>query len=508
METYTQESKNKVRHSVIKTAIECLTTNRSSACCVRRSYVRDLYDFFLEMEESHEQIETKKIDFNYIRVWEQMHAEKVGCKSPAELSVCYLAGPEPENDFKEFVALGVLPQNIWAFESERNTYLQALQSIDTSDYMQPKIIKTSIENFFQSTPKKFDIVYIDACAALISEQHALRCISSLFKNHRLESPGVLISNFCDVDPNNIPLRDEYVDVMARYFYIKENSTINVREIDKKISIADNYELFKSNISKNFEIYYGDFITAMICNSGSITIPLLRFCHSPFLNAITSNPQIINNAYDFNNVNSIKNNTLLKYFALNRLLSQKDADYKGIIRCDKLESELGGIFYHGESHVLLSCLQKLYDIRHLGIDIHSNLNDILSFFDNEKNMYQFLDKPNKMLFFDSVINQLSYPMHYCPENSLRLTYKAKKTRMFTDLILFDECRYIYDWLPAIHQIPNAFSNPSWQYTFRFALDGLVKQRMNYNNEFFFQGSVVRKNEKLFCDKQFLNRIKIN
>ena len=116
--------------------------------------------------------------------------------------------------------------------------------------------------------------------------------------------------------------------------------------------------------------------------------------------------------------------------------------------------------------------------------------------------------NKMLFFDSVMNQLSYPMHYCTESAIRLTYKAKQTRMFTDLIVFDECRYIYDWLPAIHQVPNAFSNPSWQYTFRFALDGLVKQRMNYNNEFFFQGSVVNKNEPLFCDKKFSNRIKIN
>ena len=158
MDTYTQESKNKVRHSAIKNAIDYLTTNRSNACCVRRSYVRDLYDFFLEMEESHEQTEVKKIDLNYIQAWEQMHAEKVGVKSPAELSVCYLSGPEPENDFKEFVSLGVLPQNIWAFENQQNTYLQALQSIDSTNYMQPKIIKTSIEHFFENTPKKFDIV--------------------------------------------------------------------------------------------------------------------------------------------------------------------------------------------------------------------------------------------------------------------------------------------------------------------------------------------------------------
>ena len=59
----------------------------------------------------------------------------------------------------------------------------------------------------------------------------------------------------------------------------------------------------------------------------------------------------------------------------------------------------------------------------------------------------------------------------------------------DLIPFDECRYLYDWLPTIDQMKNAFSNKSWQYVFRFALDGLVKKRLNYNNEFFFQGTVI-------------------
>lgn len=508
METYTQESKNKVRHSVIKTAIDYLTTNRSNACCVRRSYVRDLYDYFLEMEESHEQTEAKKIDLRYIQAWEQMHAEKVGVKSPAELSVCYLSGPEPENDFKEFVSLGVLPQNIWAFENQQNTYLQALQSIDSSDYMQPKIVKTSIENFFECTPKKFDIVYIDACAALISDKHALRCISTLFKYHRLESPGVLISNFSDIDSSNVQLREEYVDIIARYFYIKENPSVCAVEAGSEISLTGDFKAYKNTISGNLETYYGEFITAMICNSASITVPILRFCHSPFLKYISPTTPIKNKKYDFVDVNTIKNNTLLKFFALNALLAQKRANYKGISRCDKLESDIGGSLYSSEARALLSCLQKSYDIRNLELDINCGLNDTLSFFDNARSMYQFLDKPNKMLFFDSVINQLSYPMHYCTENTMRLTYKAKQTRMFTDLIVFDECRYIYDWLPAIHQIPNAFSNPSWQYTFRFALDGLVKQRMNYNNEFFFQGSVVNKNESQFGDKKFPNRIKIN
>ena len=90
------------------------------------------------------------------------------------------------------------------------------------------------------------------------------------------------------------------------------------------------------------------------------------------------------------------------------------------------------------------------------------------------------------------------MHYCTDKISRLTYVAKETRMYMDLIPFDECRYIYDWLPAIDQMKNAFSNKSWQYVFRFALDGLVKKRINYNNEFFFQGSVITKTKEKFGD----------
>ena len=70
--TYKQESKNQVRHTVIRNAVELLTNGRSEACCVRNSYVRDLYDYFLSLAESHEQTEAEKIEQEYIREWEHI----------------------------------------------------------------------------------------------------------------------------------------------------------------------------------------------------------------------------------------------------------------------------------------------------------------------------------------------------------------------------------------------------------------------------------------------------
>lgn len=503
--TYRQETKNTVRHTVIRRAVEMLTTGRAQACCVRHSYVRDLYDYFNDLTESHEQEEARKIEVSYIQEWENMHTNDLGAKRSEELSVCYLAGPEPENDFAEFVSMGIKPQNIWAFECEKNTYLQALTSIDSTNFMQPKLIKTSIERFFESSPKTFDIVYIDACASLISNQHALRCIASLFKYHRLSSPGILISNFAYLDETVYAEKQQYIDIISRYNFIRDNRNAHLLDLHGKLVFNDGYEKVKMSSEENLEEAYGDFITAMICNTASISIPIVRFCNSNYLRSLSNTNPIPINSLQLQDVNTIKDNTLYKYLAMNCFLKQTQSNYEGISKIDKLISEIS---VQTGGYDLLSSSKKLYEIKSKGLDIPADLKNTLTFFDKETSMYQFLDKPNRILFYDAVISQLSHPMHYVSDKALRLTYVAKKKRMFTDLMLFDECRYLYDWLPAIHQIPNAFSNPSWQYTFRFALDGLIKQRINYNNEFFFQGSVVRKNIPGFESKIMHKRIKIN
>ena len=485
-ETYRQSTKNAARHLMIRRAVELLTTRRSLSCCVRQSYVRDIYDYFIQQDESYEKIQAQLIDSSYIRAWEDMHIQKQGYKRASDLSVCYLSGPEPNNDFNEFLTMGVLPQNIWAFECESSVYAQALNDVMSNDYRQPKIIKTSIERFFENTPKKFDIVYIDSCASLISDQHALKCISTMFMHHRLESPGILISNFCEV--NNSVDKSAYIDLISKYFCVKNNHSVLV---DRKgdVTFSKEYEDMYREVESNFDEFYGDFITLMICNSGSITIPTLRFVNSPYLSCVSKTDPDKCREVSLDDINLLKNNDLYKYIQINKLIEQMRTRCPKAPKVNKLFLELSG--HRSGGYDLHSCFNKLYEVRIKGKDIPSVLDPILNFFMNTNKMYQFLDRPNRLLFFDSVINQLSYPMHYCSENIYRISYVAKKKKMFNDLILFDECRYIYDWLPAIHQIESAFSNLSWQYTFRFALDGLVKQRMGNNNEFFFQGSVVSK-----------------
>lgn len=242
-----------------------------------------------------------------------------------------------------------------------------------------KIIKTSIERFFESSPKTFDIVYIDACASLISDQHALRCVSSLFQNHRLNSPGVLITNFSYLDNNNIPDKNQYVDLISRYNFLHNNRNAYLINDHGNIRFEDQFDIVKEQVEKNLETAYGDFITAMVCNAASITVPSLRFCNSNYLQALSTTNPIPNKRYTFQDINTIKYNTVYKYFAINSFLEQESAGFAGIERINKLASELTG---KQQPYGLLPSLRKIHDIRNSSDTAPSILsNVIIKYFDS-------------------------------------------------------------------------------------------------------------------------------
>ena len=484
--TYTQNIKNTARQMMLQHAVKSLTVYRNLAGCVDNYYVRNIRDYFLSFAEGRDYDEVRKIDLDYIIEWERQRTVQIGNKRPEDLMVCYLSGPEPKNDFNELISLGILPQNIWAFEVNSGIYTQALNSYDNSNFKQPKIIKMSIEKFFEFTPKKFDIVYIDSCGALISDKHALRCISTLFKYHRLNSPGTLITNFAEIEASNYMERTTYLDIMSKYFLIKQNSEASMVN-NGKLVFKEIDEIKLEQLNNNFDNYYGDLITSLICDIASVSVPNLRFANSQnwreFIDIFP--PEIIPDIID---INSVKNHSIYKFFLSNKLLENYQSTDPGIHKINKLATEMTGIT--PQSIDLLRSMKIIQNIKASNNNVREDIKESLNYFDSG-GMYQFLDKPCKNLFLDLTINQFSYPMHYVSHSAKRISYKAKDTKMFMDSIVFDECRYIYEWLPAIHQIKNAFQNLSWQYVFRFAVDGLVKQRLNYNNEFFFQGSVISK-----------------
>lgn len=282
--TYDQFSKKSVRHDAIMHAVEVLTLKRENASCVERNYVRKIYDYYNMSDDlSRNRIEANKIDVTYIANWEKLHDSYVGHKRPEDLVVCYLSGPEPDNDFHEFLGMGILPQNIWGFETNHNAYKKAVSSYDKGEFPQPRILKQNIETFFQQTPKKFDIIYIDSCGSIPSSQHALRCISTICQWHRLNSPGVIISNFAEPDINSESITG-FDEVISQYLFFRKYPFLEVSFDEIGISNSEYIEM-KQNIQKNFSYYYGEFISAILRDLPSIIIPIQRIAENPYINQI-------------------------------------------------------------------------------------------------------------------------------------------------------------------------------------------------------------------------------
>lgn len=473
-----------------------MTGKREQSCCVERNYVRKIYDYFTLSEDiSQNKTEAEKINISYITNWEKLHDSLIGTKRPEELMVCYLSGPEPSNDFKELTNLGILPQNIWAFESDTQAYKKALSDFAQGEYPQPRLLKQNIETFFQQTPKKFDIVYIDACGSVPSIQHSLRCVSTLFLNHRLNSPGVIISNFAMPDITKDEAND-YYEIVSQYLFFKKYPYEEF-EINEYGIISEKYDEFKTKVKENFILYYGEYISAVLRDIPAVIVPLERIVRNPYLNQIF-NLSIIDSKNDEEYVCLSQGNSVARYFfTVNCLLKKRALGEKS--RCF-----LGEI---GNFRDLLKGLKIIVLLRNGGIELKADVEEIKKFFETEGNVYQFLDKPHSNLFFDIVLNQLSYPMHNNILHNARYHYIAKSNVMFTDVTVYDECRYIYEWLPGLHQIISSFRDKSWQYVFRFALDGLVKMRQNYNNEFFFQGSIISNSIDGFSSKKLQERVQI-
>ena len=82
---------------------------------------------------------------------------------------------------------------------------------------------------------------------------------------------------------------------------------------------------------------------------------------------------------------------------------------------------------------------------------------------------FCDVPMPNLLVNSLFGIYSHPYFPNPRSSLRISYVAKNTKMYTDCILLDQCRYYFDFWPTIDLVPNRFQSPAFQLILRTCLD---------------------------------------
>ena len=78
----------------------------------------------------------------------------------------------------------------------------------------------------------------------------------------------------------------------------------------------------------------------------------------------------------------------------------------------------------------------------------------------------------------------------------------------DLITYDQCRYIFDWMPTLDMFEESIEDFNRQLSLRFAMDSISKQARWYNEEFFSGTAVIDQGTKTFEAKELRKRKRIS
>ena len=306
------------------------------------------------------------------------------------------------------------------------------------------------------------------------------------------------------------------------YHYQEKTSLGAREgpvaysLDLIYSSKSKKNSFFHYVKNNFEFYYGQYITRQLFDLAATIVPWIRIVNSPYWNGICDQkPNSIVPVMRRNQIEDEYGGDLLAYidmypfqwtfFALNEQLKW----HHRYLDLGKLENfsksyfrELNGLPEPAiDAHTVIDCKDAI--VNDTGLLSKKYLR-IIKDFKYMESMPLFCDVPTRFLTYPLLINQLSFPMHYSVDFTKRWEYKAKKTIMFTDLIVFDECRYIYEWMPTIDLLEDGYLNIDQQLCYRFALDGLDKNCRWLNPEYFGGAAIIDQHKKGFEIKELLPR----
>ena len=90
-------------------------------------------------------------------------------------------------------------------------------------------------------------------------------------------------------------------------------------------------------------------------------------------------------------------------------------------------------------------------------------------------------------------QMAYPSFPVVNKLLRLSYTAKKRQMFSDVFIFDKCRYVYEQFPTVDISVFALYETHQQMVFRMVVDGMRKHlRRICDSDVFLYCNVASRN----------------
>ncbi len=550
--TYSQPTKNSARTLSLMHAVTLLTNRRDEAAIVPADYVEKVKAALLASDAPGDAVTAAACEQSDIDSWKAFRANSVGTRRAEELTVAYLAGPEPSNDLLALVALGLRPENIWAFEIDPQAIATGMTDLRTLGLRGIKFVPVSMDDYLIGTPRRFDIIYFDACGPLPSDkQKTVRLIVDIFKSGALAPLGVLISNFSRPDISKPHTLTDYASLVASYLFPKGFVEDNGSMIEGPSAYGydlrnqtNNAKCFLSKVQADFEAHYGAFITRQIIDIAEIVAPTVRLTSSKLYKVLFDE--------DWKKA-AARGRRFVKFNPTTFVADEEGTDDDELATKPETDKESGqapeaevkmdqgggesvaDIEMDGDAIVDSSLFSLVWTLAALGFyEIDENfeappasvkmfarawknqlcgspagavaIEDLIAAFyawrhdkslwspamkaigsfPYQKEMPFLCDVPSDELGFYPAFAQLAYPAHPNIREARRWRYVAegKTTPMFLDVIAFDECRYVYDWLSAMHLVTNDWLDRSAQLTFRFALDAIVKERRWFGDDFLY------------------------
>ena len=513
---YNQEVKKHCRTRLIQHAVKSLTTDRSTSVCVKRDHVRRVWQQLHETEEAQTFFQPhlrKKIE-DEIEKWELFHDSQTQAKRASDLRVCFLCGDNPINDLQVFVENGVLCQNVWAIEKESKVLEEAWQNVANSNMKNIRLFKGDLLTCLKDLEGQFDIIYFDACGTLPSaKQKTLKTIGYIFLYNKLTSPGALITNFSfppeakDVaNDSHVSERSSFEHIAKGYLQYRLWNTLKFYDL-----CPDPEELRALEIdSRSIEENYGDYITFQVIDSAYLYIPAYRMLSSErqslWDQLFVKKKDFLN---DIKEVDWGEECPLLKGHQVSDIISSRNLYFLSTIidcengkckhcpcnqsndqPCNKCKACLCKVWvneilpnWNTNSELQkekLSCLILTHLLSYDSTFIEVFGNEVVKERCQEgyktSPKFSFCDLPTSdglNITMGLLYGQMAYPSFLVIDKSLRLKYTAKHRQMFSDVFIFDKCRYLYETFPSVHFSEFAMNDVELQMVFRMVADGLRK-----------------------------------
>ncbi|MEQ5326891.1 hypothetical protein [Proteus sp. fly-1008] len=545
MTTYKQQVKELSREEIWSQAIDKLTINRKQQKIIKTETIRKLWDYSFNEALPHKY---SNPNMSVLQAWEEFADEIYGSRKPSNLKIAFFCGPEPENDLNILTKLGVRVENVWAIEMDGTTYRSALDSAKEK-YPTLKIFNGDIVDLMQITSFKFDIIYLDFTATLLTRKPApIHTINSIFENNSLADLGVLIINSAlpNATEDNINFLSSY---FASHTFLEKSiysgsdedsyhvegrlsySYFTKREIEENEDPED--KVFETLVRDNFNQAYGAFSSHYPYLFASYLAPIFKVASNERLKNLflNKNEEDINQAIE---KISTPNEIVEKYMNNEE---EEEEDFEGMELFEDAENYPFWSFvdylndYEGNAckfwysefiknrHNKTSYLKcaQLYDLLKNGSYIYKKvlsptLSNCISEIEKsipDRRSPFFCDVPMPHLWVELALNHLGNAYHINTDQHWRARYKAKSREMYLDMFSFDNCRPLYDWLPMLELYGNDLKAMERQVIIRACMDLITKQSHYLSTVSYYGANLVDAHTKEWPNfSEFESRINLN